>query len=195
MIVVVGFIVPVFVGIFEEIAADYPAASTELPLMTQITVGVSDLITGKWYIADPGRSRSPIYVFLRWKKTERGRMQWDRFKLKIPFKIGDVVQKVALARWSRTFSGTIASGVPILQAIKIAGETAGNAVDRGGDGRRLRVGQARRLDREAARGEHASSRRWSPTWSRSARNRASSRRCSTRSPTSTRPRSTPRSRR
>ena len=43
-------------------------------------------------------------------------------------KIGDVVQKVALARWSRTFSGTVASGVPILQAIQISGQTAGNAV-------------------------------------------------------------------
>ena len=43
-------------------------------------------------------------------------------------KIGDVVQKVALARWSRTFSGTVSSGVPILQAIEISGQTAGNAV-------------------------------------------------------------------
>ena len=57
-----------------------------------------------------------------------GRVQWDRFTLKIPAKIGDVVQKVALARWSRTFSGTISSGVPILQAIEISGQTAGNAV-------------------------------------------------------------------
>ena len=55
-------------------------------------------------------------------------MQWDRIKLKIPWHIGDVVHKVALARWSRTFAGTISSGVPILQAIKIAGQTAGNAV-------------------------------------------------------------------
>ena len=43
-------------------------------------------------------------------------------------KIGDVVQKVAIARWSRIFSGTISAGVPILQAVKIAGETSGNTV-------------------------------------------------------------------
>ena len=49
-------------------------------------------------------------------------------KLKIPFHIGDVVQKVALARWSRTFAGTVASGVPILQSIKITGQTSGNAL-------------------------------------------------------------------
>src|SRR4029079_7557773 len=65
---------------------------------------------------------------IQWKKTEAGRAQWDSVKLKIPFKIGDVVHKVALARWSRTFSGAISSGVPILQAIKVTGETSGNAV-------------------------------------------------------------------
>jgi type IV pilus assembly protein PilC len=126
MIVVVAFVVPVFVGIFEEIVAENPGENGDLPLPTQITVGVSDFVTGKWYIGLVmifGGS----YAFNRWKKTDRGRHQWDVFKLNIP-KIGDVVRKIALARWSRTFSGTISSGVPILQAIEIAGLTAGNAV-------------------------------------------------------------------
>jgi type IV pilus assembly protein PilC len=69
-----------------------------------------------------------IYAFLRWKQTERGRLQWDKIKLRLPARIGDVVQKVALARWSRTFAGTVSSGVPILQAIEISGTTAGNGV-------------------------------------------------------------------
>jgi type IV pilus assembly protein PilC len=127
MLVVVAFIVPVFVGIFEEIAAETPGESDELPLMTQVTVGVSDFITSKWFVLLPIIGLS-IYAFLRWKKTERGRLQWDKVKLRLPAKIGDVVQKVALARWSRTFAGTVASGVPILQAIQISGDTAGNAV-------------------------------------------------------------------
>ncbi len=126
MIVIVSFVVPVFVGIFEEIAAE-STESAELPLMTQITVAISDFITSKWYLLIPIVGVL-TYLFFRWKKTDRGRIQWDRFTLKIPAKIGDVVQKVALARWSRTFSGTISSGVPILQAIEISGETAGNAV-------------------------------------------------------------------
>jgi type IV pilus assembly protein PilC len=126
MIVVVTFIVPVFVGIFNEIAADYPEEDTALPLPTQITVAVSDFITGKWFVLIPCIALS-VYGFLRWKKTERGQAQWDQFKLRIP-RIGDVVQKVALARWSRTFAGAISAGVPMLQAIQIAGETAGNAV-------------------------------------------------------------------
>ena len=60
----------------------------------------------------------------------RARCSGTRIKLRLPFHIGDIVQKVALARWSRTFSGTVSSGVPILQAIQISGETAGNAVIR-----------------------------------------------------------------
>ncbi len=126
MIVVVALIVPVFVNIFNEIAADYPQADTSLPIPTQITVGMSHFLTGHWYMLFPAVGLV-AYAFLRWKKTDRGRRQWDQFKLRVP-RIGDVVQKVALARWARTFSGMIASGVPILQAIEIAGETAGNTV-------------------------------------------------------------------
>jgi type IV pilus assembly protein PilC len=53
---------------------------------------------------------------------------WDRFKLRLPAQIGDVIQKVALARWSRTFAGSVSAGVPMLQSIKLTGETAGNVV-------------------------------------------------------------------
>jgi type IV pilus assembly protein PilC len=126
MVVVVAAIVPVFVGIFDQIAAEHPEEDTSLPLMTQITVGVSNFVTHQWYIL-LGATALGAYGFLRWKKTDRGRIQWDRFKLRIP-RVGDVVQKVALARWSRTFSGMVSSGVPILQAIEISGGTAGNAV-------------------------------------------------------------------
>jgi type IV pilus assembly protein PilC len=126
MIVVVAVIVPVFVGIFNELAASNPDVGTSLPFMTQITVTVSHFVTHQWYFLLGGFALS-AYGFIRWKKSERGRIQWDRLKIRIP-RIGDVVQKIALARWSRTFSGMIASGVPILQAIEISGGTAGNAV-------------------------------------------------------------------
>jgi type IV pilus assembly protein PilC len=127
MIIVVAFIVPVFVGIFEEIAAETPGESAELPFMTQITKAASDFLTGSWYLAIALVIGGTI-GFLRWKRSDRGREQWDRVKLRIPMHIGDVVQKVALARWSRTFSGVVSSGVPILQSIKITGQTSGNAV-------------------------------------------------------------------
>src|SRR5262245_33135401 len=127
MLAVVAFIVPVFAGVFEEIAAETPGEEATLPLLTRITVGASDIVTGDWYIWIPALIVS-VVGFFQWKKTEGGRRQWDAVKLRIPFHIGDVVQKVSLARWSRTFSGTVASGVPILQSIKITGQTSGNVL-------------------------------------------------------------------
>jgi type IV pilus assembly protein PilC len=127
LLVVVSFVIPIFVGIFEEIAAENPSEKSELPIPTQICVTASDAITGYWYVLLPGLVVS-FFVFFRWKKTERGKAVWDRILLRVPFKIGDVIQKVALARWSRTFSGSVSSGVPMLQSIKLTGETAGNIV-------------------------------------------------------------------
>jgi type IV pilus assembly protein PilC len=124
---VVAFIVPIFAGVFEEIASETPGESAELPMLTRITMGFSNVITGYWFIWVPF-TVAAVIGFLQWKKTERGRVQWDRAKLRLPFHIGDIVKKVALARWSRSFSGTVASGVPILQSIKITGQTSGNAM-------------------------------------------------------------------
>jgi type IV pilus assembly protein PilC len=126
MLAICAFVVPVFVSIFKELAAENPTVDSSLPAMTQITVTISNLVTKQFYILIPVVAVL-AYGFVRWKKTERGRAAWDAFKLRFP-KIGDVVRKVALARWSRTFSGAIASGVPILQAIEISGITAGNVV-------------------------------------------------------------------
>ncbi len=69
-----------------------------------------------------------FYLFKKWKATEKGREGFDKFKLRIPMKIGDIVQKIALARWSRTLSGLVTAGVPLMQAIEITGKTSGNWV-------------------------------------------------------------------
>jgi type IV pilus assembly protein PilC len=127
LIAIVVFVIPVFVGIFEELAEEHPEESSALPMPTQICVGLSNALTGYWFVIVPGLVILFV-AFFKWKKTERGHEMWDRFKLKIPAKIGDVVQKVALARWSRTFAGSVSAGVPMLQAIKLTGETAGNVV-------------------------------------------------------------------
>jgi type IV pilus assembly protein PilC len=127
LIAVVVFIIPVFAGIFKELAAEHPGESAALPLPTEICIKVSHVLTGYWFLLIPGVVLS-AFAFFKWKKTERGHDAWDRFKLKIPFKIGDVIQKVALARWSRTFAGSVSSGVPMLQSIKLTGETSGNVV-------------------------------------------------------------------
>jgi type IV pilus assembly protein PilC len=127
LVAVVAFVIPVFVGIFEQIAEENPGEKSELPLPTQICVTASDAITGYWFILIPGLIISFV-AFFRWKRTKQGKEIWDRFVLRLPAQIGDVIQKVALARWSRTFSGSVAAGVPMLQAIKLTGETSGNIV-------------------------------------------------------------------
>ena len=127
MVAVVAFIVPVFAGIYEDLAADNPGESSELPFLSQITVGISHAITSYWYAVILGLVGITV-GFFQWKKSERGRRSWDRIKLRMPAKIGDVIHKVGLARWSRTFSGAVASGVPILQSIQITGQTSGNTV-------------------------------------------------------------------
>jgi type IV pilus assembly protein PilC len=88
---------------------------------------MSHVLTHRWYILIL-LCAGALFGFVKWKKSEWGRPKWDALKLRVPLKIGDTVQKVALARWSRTFSALVASGVPILQAIDIVGQTAGNAV-------------------------------------------------------------------
>jgi type IV pilus assembly protein PilC len=127
LLAIVTFIIPVFAGIFEELAEDNPAESSALPLPTQLCVSASEAITGYWFIIFPAVVGAAI-GFFKWKRTERGKEIWDRLLLRIPFMIGDVIQKVALARWSRTFSGSVSAGVPMLQSIKLTGDTAGNVV-------------------------------------------------------------------
>ncbi len=122
MLGMVAFIVPVFAGVFEEIGGD-----AELPKMTQFVMGISGVITGQWYLLIAG-TVALVIGFAKFKKTPRGRGLWERFLLRIPFKIGDIFHKVALARWSRTFSALMGAGVPLLQAIEITKQTAGNVV-------------------------------------------------------------------
>jgi type IV pilus assembly protein PilC len=90
-------------------------------------VKFSHLLTQQGYllfIFVAGFIGSIVYV----KRSDWGKPKFDAFKLRIPMKIGDVVQKVALARWARTLSALTTAGVPIMQAIEITGKTAGNAV-------------------------------------------------------------------
>ncbi len=114
------FIVPVFAQIFEDL-------NGELPKPTQFVMGMSNLLRHWWFIIFP-LLIGLFFAFRRWKQTESGRQIWDRFKLKIPMKIGAVVHKVALARVSRTLATLIAAGVDIIKALEITGATSGNWV-------------------------------------------------------------------
>jgi type IV pilus assembly protein PilC len=120
MLALVAFLIPVFQNVFKQFGG-------KLPTLTQFMVNFSALIRHQGYIVF-GVVVALVVAFIKWKKSKTGRAQWDAFKLRIPLKIGDVVQKVAIARWSRTFSSLTSAGVPVMQALDITGKTAGNAV-------------------------------------------------------------------
>src|SRR5918999_1830682 len=120
LVALVAFLVPVFEKIFDDFGG-------ELPAITKFTVWLSHMMTGRWYVMIAVVA-GVVWLFRYWKKSDTGKVQWDKIKLKFPMKIGGIVQKVALARFSRTFSGLIAAGVPMLEAIDITGRTSGNKV-------------------------------------------------------------------
>jgi type IV pilus assembly protein PilC len=115
------FIVPIFAKMFEDLGGT-------LPLPTRIAIGVSNILTSLWGILVYLALGAALFLFLRWKKTESGRKVWGRISLRIPAKIGDVLQKVALARFARTLGTLTAAGVPILQALEITATSSGNWV-------------------------------------------------------------------
>jgi type IV pilus assembly protein PilC len=114
------FLVPIFVGIFAQLGG-------ELPMLTQWVVNASNLLRDKYYIIFPALGIA-FFGIRKYKKTEAGRQLWDRMKLKIPMKIGQVVLKVTMARFSRTLSTLVAAGVDIIKALEITGATSGNWV-------------------------------------------------------------------
>ena len=114
------FLVPIFANMYKDL-------NSELPAITQVLVNLSAWGKQFWYLI-PVVLGAPVVVFRAWAGTETGRRQWDRIKLRIPMKIGVIVQKVALARFSRTLSSLISSGVPMMQAVQVTGDSSGNSV-------------------------------------------------------------------
>jgi type IV pilus assembly protein PilC len=114
------FIVPVFIKIFNQL-------NGQLPTLTQYVLKASTLLRGYWFIIFP-LIAVVVFGLMRARKTEQGRQVWDRFRLRIPMKIGDTVQKIAVARFARTLSTLVSSGVDIIKALEITGQASGNVV-------------------------------------------------------------------
>jgi len=118
LIAMLMFVVPIFAKIFKDLGG-------QLPMLTQLVVNASNLLRSSWYIIFPLVILA-IWGVRRYKRTEPGRQLWDRIKLRIPMKIGDVVLKVTMARLLRTLATLVGAGVDIIKALEIAGSTAGN---------------------------------------------------------------------
>jgi type IV pilus assembly protein PilC len=115
------FIVPKFQTIFHEMLGDKP-----LPVITQFVISISDTVKNHGLII-LGVLIALIAAYKLMARTRAGRSLIDRLKLRIPL-FGDVLRKTAIARFSRTLGTLVTSGVPILQALNITRDTAGNKV-------------------------------------------------------------------
>ena len=121
MIVLMTVVIPKFKEVFSGLAE-----GASLPAFTRLVMGISDII--KDHIVYTAIGVVIFFVlFALFKRTKFGRHAWDKFKLKMPV-IGPVVSKVAISRFTRTLGTLISSGVPILQALTIVKETAGNVI-------------------------------------------------------------------
>ncbi|MCC2669904.1 MAG: type secretion system family protein [Armatimonadetes bacterium] len=113
------FVLPTFKDIFA-------GSGAELPLITRMLFFISDTIRAFWYLL-PTIPMGLYFGTKQYNKTEQGRWNLDKIKLRIPV-IGELVQKMAISRFSRTLGTLVNSGVPVLRALEIVAETAGNVV-------------------------------------------------------------------
>ena len=120
LVAMVTLIVPVFAGIFKNLGG-------KLPMLTQMMMSVSDAFRNDWYIV-VAVPLVLVWGFRTAKRTDRGQLLWDRIKINLPMRIGEIVRKVAIARFARTLATLTSAGVPILQALEITAKTTGNRV-------------------------------------------------------------------
>ncbi len=114
------FIVPQFAGLYDQLGGT-------LPLPTRMLIFVSNLLVPWGILAFIVIGIPGFILFKRWKKTEGGKLIWDRFLLRVPI-FGMISHKAALARFASTFGVLLRSGVPILEALDITSDTVDNAV-------------------------------------------------------------------
>src|SRR5262249_2049138 len=113
------FVIPMFENIYKELGGSLPAP-------TQILINIPKIIRKYWWAIFIVDGSGAIW-FKKWINSEEGRKKWDAIKLRIPV-FGKLVRKTALARFSRTLSALVRSGVPILESLDIVADTSGNHV-------------------------------------------------------------------
>ncbi|RIL09067.1 MAG: pilus assembly protein PilC [Proteobacteria bacterium] len=113
------FVIPTFADLFNDFGA-------ALPLPTQLVIDLSNFMVANWMMIF-GAAAVTIVSFFKFAKTPRGQEVLHPISLKLPI-FGDIIRKVAVARFTRTLGTMLSSGVPILEALNICSRTAGNKV-------------------------------------------------------------------
>jgi len=124
-IAIMAFLLVYIVPKFEQIFADM-LGGKPLPALTEFVIGTSRFFQNQWYLI-LGGVIAFIVIFNLTGRTAKGRVFIDAVKLRLPL-FGDLIKKGAISRFSRTLGTLVTSGVPILQALNITRETAGNVV-------------------------------------------------------------------
>jgi len=118
--IIMVFVIPSFKQVFTSFGADLPAP-------TLIVIAISDFTLKYWYILLFVPLAAGYFFYQSWRRSPRMQIAVDRILLKPPV-IGPLLQKAAIARWTRTLSTTFAAGVPLVEALDSVGPAAGNAV-------------------------------------------------------------------
>lgn len=113
------FVIPSFAAMFKDMGAD-------LPLPTQIVIGLSDFVRG-YFLLILAAMVGCVFAMRSYCRTENGKATIDALLLKVPV-FGHLIRKVAVARFTRTLGTLVQSGVPILEGLRITATTAGNKV-------------------------------------------------------------------
>lgn len=117
--VLFAFVLPRFKEIFDSM-------NVEMPIYTRLLFESSGLFKTYWYVPVLGIVGA-VVMFKRIDKTTAGHYQIDLLKLRVPV-VGDIIKKMAISRFAKTFGTLVSSGVPMMRALEIVGETAGNSV-------------------------------------------------------------------
>jgi len=126
LVMVLGITLFLMVGIVPKFKEIFDTLAIDLPALTRGVLGVSFALQNHLGMVALG-TVGAIVVFMMWKRSKSGSRIWDWMTLHFPV-FGPLFQKVALSRFARTFATLIKSGVPILGALDIVAETAGNQV-------------------------------------------------------------------
>ncbi len=122
---ILSFLLTSVIPRFEEIFKDL-LEGKKLPQITQIVIGASNIVRHNIVVVVVLIGMVVVAINL-WNKTKNGRYALDKVKLNLPM-FGTLVRRSAIARFSRTLGTLLSSGVPVLQALQIVRDTAGNAV-------------------------------------------------------------------
>ncbi|WP_137820494.1 type II secretion system F family protein [Pseudomonas sp. 2FG] len=117
LVVINLFVIPAFAKVFAQFHA-------QLPWATRVLIATSQFFQHYWWLLLIGLI-GVLIAFFRWIETEAGALAWDRAKLRLPI-VGGIFERIALARFTRTFAMMYRAGVPLLQTLSINSATVGN---------------------------------------------------------------------